>query len=671
MKISEASKKIYESLAKGWNTWDVKSVTAHVHLPSGPRVNIAFAVPHLSGYLNSVFWENVEDFGEHSVDGTYTEVLINHLDGVYRVETSAKGTELLMRITPEVRREGAYIILEVGEAWGARVDIGYEGDELHVTGGASLFKITALNRKAALRWIPSNCANIPCKADETVYYTVNSTKNAGEIDRVLAEARQSWLDSTITAEGRLGEGLDALRRALLWNTVFEPRNKRVVTPVSRNWCKGNGAGFGDYVVFCWDTFFAAMQLGLIHKELAYAAMFSMLEEITPDGMVPNCGSANGISGDRSEPQVGSLCAWKLYIQYGDKWFIEECFDRLLAWNRWRFRERDFNGDGLLELATVPWDYELKDEFWGREPSVGRKQGAQYESGLDNSTMFDHAVFNEEKKCMELSYVGLNAEMVFDCQLLEKMAELLGREEERRELAERRSRLEKLINEKLWDEDRGFYMNRHWSGEFDPCLSLMGFFSIIAGIADEKRLDTVINRHLLNEKEFWGDYVLPNVSRDDASFESQHYWRGRIWAPTNFLVGEGIMRTERMEIWDRYVQKGFDLFMKCWAEHGIVGENYNAVTGEAAEKGKWSDRFYHWGALLVYMAVENVVNFNQWKDCIEIRKIPPWLAGIKNIPVGQKLISVCEDGLYVDGRKSGDVEEGVFCIDREGGDSHEA
>jgi len=35
----------------------------------------------------------------------------------------------------------------------------------------------------------------------------------------------------------------------------------------------------------------------------------------------------------------------------------------------------------------------------------------------------------------------------------------------------------------------------------------------------------------------------------------------------------------------------------------VGENYDALTGEAAEPGKSSDKFYHWGALLAYMSIE--------------------------------------------------------------------
>lgn len=355
-------------------------------------------------------------------------------------------------------------------------------------------------------------------------------------------------------------------------------------------------------------------------------------------MIANVAAATGRTRDRSEPQVGSLCAWKLYVQFGEKWFIEEVFDRLLTWNRWRFKERDCNGDGLLELASDPWDANENEEVWSNLQG-GTKQGAMFESGLDNSTMWDRAKFNKEKHCLELSYVGLNAEMIIDCECLEKMALLLGRNEEKAELEERRIRLSKLINSTLWSEDAKCYLNRHWSGEFDPCLSLTHFYTITAGIAIDNRLDYLLNEHLLNEKEFWGEFVIPNISKDDPSFSEQEYWRGRIWAPTNFIVGEGIKRIGRLDILDELVQKGLDLFVNCWKERGVVGENYNAITGEAAEPNKASDRFYHWGALLVYMAVERIVDFNEWQDMIIINRSMGVNTSLRNVPIKNSKIDV--------------------------------
>jgi hypothetical protein len=100
-----------------------------------------------------------------------------------------------------------------------------------------------------------------------------------------------------------------------------------------------------------------------------------------------------------------------------------------------------------------------------------------------------------------------------------------------------------------------------------------------------------------------------------------------------------MRIGRYDIWDEMTKKGLDLFIDCWRKLGAVGENYNAITGETAEPEKWSDRFYHWGALLVYMAVERIVNFNEWTDCVETNTVPEWLEPLRNVPVKDKKLTI--------------------------------
>lgn len=642
MNISKRSKQLYDELSKGYNTWDIQSVTAHVLLPERIRFNVSFFIPHLNLYTSDNLWDQVEQFGEHTVDGSYTEVFIKFRGGIYRVESSACGDELLLKITPTQKRYNIYVALEAGEMFSQSCSFGYEEGNVKVQNDEKIFVAKSLAKTDKPDWDPITAPHICAKADEALYFTVNSEKTAAEIDDQLEKAYSEWMQSTITADGDLGEGLAAMRRSLLWNMVYDFKNERVITPVSRNWCKRRGDFekyiFGDYVLFGWDTFFAGLQYGLIDKRLAYSSIFSMLEEETPEGMIPNFGCGNGQTRDRSEPQVGAMCVWKLYVQYGDKWFVEECFESLMRWNRWRFKERDFNGDGLLELASTPWEYEATDEIWCNI-ECGERIGAMWESGIDNSTMWDEAVFNEEYHCLELSYVGLNSLMAIDCELLEKMAVLLGRDEERKELHERRRILIEKIDNELWDESKRCYMNKNWDGTFDPCLSLTHFYTITAGIPNEKRLECLLNEHLLNEEEFWGEYVIPNISRNDKSFEDQAYWRGRIWAPTNFIVGEGLMRNSNMQIWDQLISKGLYQFIKCWKERGVVGENYNAINGEAAEPGKASDRFYHWGALLVYMAVERVVNFNEWTDKTEINEKPDWIEYIHNIPVKDTKIDI--------------------------------
>jgi putative isomerase len=107
---------------------------------------------------------------------------------------------------------------------------------------------------------------------------------------------------------------------------------------------------------------------------------------------------------------------------------------------------------------------------------------------------------------------------------------------------------------------------------------------------------MVREHLLNREEFWGQWIIPSISRNDPAFKDQNYWRGRIWGPTNYLVYSGLRNYDQPEVRSQFARKSFDLFLREWEKNGHVHENYNAITG-AGDDVSSRDRFYHWGALL--------------------------------------------------------------------------
>jgi glycogen debranching enzyme len=110
---------------------------------------------------------------------------------------------------------------------------------------------------------------------------------------------------------------------------------------------------------------------------------------------------------------------------------------------------------------------------------------------------------------------------------------------------------------------------------------------------------MIERHLMNPREFWGEWVIPMISRDDPAFGDQEYWRGRIWGPTNYLVYLGLRNYDNLNVSREFAGKSYNLFLKEWTDKGHVHENYNAIKGSGDDVSS-SDRFYHWGALLGYI-----------------------------------------------------------------------
>jgi putative isomerase len=110
---------------------------------------------------------------------------------------------------------------------------------------------------------------------------------------------------------------------------------------------------------------------------------------------------------------------------------------------------------------------------------------------------------------------------------------------------------------------------------------------------------MIKQHYFDPAEFYGDYVMPSIARNDPAFKDNSYWRGRIWAPMNFLVYLGMLNYDLKDARTDLVGKSRDLLLKNWAATGGVFENYNAVSGKGDDVYN-ADGFYHWGALLGFM-----------------------------------------------------------------------
>jgi len=383
---------------------------------------------------------------------------------------------------------------------------------------------------------------------------------------------------------------DAIQTTLGWDTIYEPQKQRVVSPVSRVW----SVEWGGYVVFDWDNFFAATMAATGDKDLAYANVIETLRESTAEGFVPNYARAgNWKSFDRSEPPVGSITVLGIYKKFGDRWFLEETFPALLRWNRWWHQHRNLDG-------YLVWGSDGQNSPSNLDDSTrGTRQGAILESGLDNSPMYDASTYDPGTHLLEFADVGLMSLYIADCDALASIADSLGRKQEAGELRNRSAQYGTKL-ESLWSPTAGVFLNKDLhTGEFSNRLSPTNFYPMLSRTATPDQAKSMVEKHLLNPSEFWGQWVIPSIARNDPAFGDQNYWRGRIWGPMNYLVYLGLRNYDDATVRTEFAQKSFELFMKEWREKGHVHENYNAVLGTGDEVAN-SDRFYHWGALLGYI-----------------------------------------------------------------------
>jgi putative isomerase len=609
--ISMNYRQVQQRLARGWNTWDVNSVATQVLLPDGLAIHIGLkhsstesGDEYLEGALIGRLASGAEQVtpGPHAWDGRYTDLRISWKGHSWRIQSAHEGSDLVLLTTPlastPLSALPPTIVFLVDFLWNRPGTTRWHADYIETHGASGIVNIycTCARFGANNKITNSDIVNLPTggpyfAADLTqpVGMSTGKRRTLAEIAAVIARQLDAYRQS-IAATGNIGPIEDAIETTLGWDTIYEPSKHRVVSPVSRVW----SVNWGGYVLFDWDTFFAATMAATGDRDLAYADAIETLRESTKQGFVPNYARAGGWkSFDRSEPPVGALTVLGLYEKFHDRWLLEDAFTPLLRWNRWWAEHRDIQGY-LVWGSDVEYQLENLDDGLR-----GTRAGAILESGLDNSPMYDAATYNPESHLLEYADVGLMSLYIGDCDALTQIAEILKKPSEARELKERGGRYRgKLAT--LWNEQMGIFLNKDLhTGEFNRRLSPTNFYPMLAHAATEEQAKVMIEKHLLNAKEFWGDWVIPSIERDDPAFRDQDYWRGRIWGPMNYLIYLGLRNYNHPAVRKEFAQKSYDLFLKEWREKGHVHENYNAISGVGDDVSS-SDRFYHWGALLGYV-----------------------------------------------------------------------
>ena len=591
----------------GWNTWDFRGFNRLVFLREGRlEIELLYAIwnEHVPppapesrqlGRLADTFrWSDVTRLGPHGALGLPARIEFTAEGTKYRAEAAQTGGTLRLTVTPLGESRNRIVFVFVAPA----------GETPAITSEASTFARWRLDFDGAA-WPKNYFLNV------AEPYAVGEPGRPASVTltppRPLALPDGSfevYERSALSGGGALADAPEAMMQAVNWNTLYDARRRLVSSPVSRDWCYD----WRGVLVFCWDTFLVGAMTSYESRELARLNFEAVTAAIDELGMVPNYYMAHGaVSMDRSMPPLGSYMIWKTECAGPDRDWLRRIYPRLRQWHTYWMKNRDGNGDGLLEWGTnaVP-RYEFP-QLLPYNPSLQHTaKCAMYESGLDNSPMYDDVPFNERANTLELADVALNSYYAMDCEALAAMAECLGRPRDAAAYRREYEAVKQRINDVLWDDEHGLYANRHWDGRFSNRWSPTSFFPLIAGIADGERAERLIREHLLNEAEFWGRYVIPAISRSDPAFADNDYWRGRIWGPFNFLVAEGLRRYRFDDVAADLARRGLEMFLHNWRKDGGVYENYNATTGEGGDV--WNAaRLYHWGGLMALIAIQELID----------------------------------------------------------------
>lgn len=459
---------------------------------------------------------------------------------------------------------------------------------------------------------------------ETVYITDIPGMNTDKCEEELRESERREADFAVEGTGYLcGETVPSMLRAAGWNKVYDYVNHAFQIDVSRLW-----APESCYYSFYWDNLLDALPAALGHKQSAYDQFESICSEFK-NGYLPQCSWEWGSSA-MINPPIGSYCLWKVYEQYRERELLILYFPYFYATNRYLFRTKRDCVTGLISLLGS----QQEDRALEVSASTTAMESA-LATGLDNSPMYaDKENFID---------VGMSSVYVLDCLCLSRIAAILGDTEKQTEMDMAYRSAKDAVNTFLWDEKHGIYCNRGLDGMLKTVYTPTSFYPLLACDVPKERLDRLINGHLLNEDEFWGEYVIPSVDKRHPAYRKQDYWEGCAWGPMNFLVYEGLRNSGALDTASALARKSTDMYRRNWDRFGWVLENYSTVTGSITHN---CVPMYTWGTLMAYTGVQEL--FRSGFSGLELGSLSGQTQGLINVSVrGCRMSIEAKDGIRID------------------------
>ena len=436
-------------------------------------------------------------------------------------------------------------------------------------------------------------------------------QNTGTIDTILSEEESGLRKKRTRVEGLFAGAPEAVSDNVFWGVLYQPGRHRTYAPSSRAAVTSSAPEAPETWLIDGGSLFNALELALESPKHAIDAARAVLETEYPNGNLPGLRSSSGGSPDRSQPPIGAYVILKLFQRIGDMDLLRDAYPVLEKWHGfWTSRNadgrvrRDGNGDGLLEWGADIGELPRSASQGGA--GVPGKLRAQWESGMEDLPAWEEAGWDGDAGTLKLNSVALNSLYALDAWCLSQIAGILDRESDAQRHLGEYEKVRGLIDARLWSEKEGIYLDRHWDGRFVARTAATSFFPLAARVPDEKRALRLI-KHLLDPKKFWGEFVLPTVSRSDPAFKDQLAWRGAIRPASNYLVYQGLKAYGFDAVAADFARKSTELFLRSWQNFQLSPGAFDARTGEAAGL-----RHQSHGPLLALTGIEEYLDFTPWE-----------------------------------------------------------
>jgi putative isomerase len=385
---------------------------------------------------------------------------------------------------------------------------------------------------------------------------------------VKMDNRQTWPEMYKSALSQMEYELLVRAKETLLNNILLPGQKQVPWYPLRGIAPSNYYYFG---VWPWDASFHAVGVSRWDPILAREQLQIILDNQQESGAFFNCYDIWGnILREPGQPPVYPWATMIVDQRNPDTAFLKMAYRKFIRYEEHWMRDRGGKEEGLFH-------YGGPEPFW--------------ESGWDNAVRWDYppGQFNKGHKegCESLWAIDLNCYMYMMYQSLAYMAMKLSIVEDEEHWLKCAGNLAKAINEQLFDETSGYYVDRYRkTNTFSTVITPASFMPLYIRIAPKDRATKMAKLAADPNKFFPG---MPSVAYDNPVFGSNEYWRGPTWINISYFALKGLKNYG----YDKTADACRDTILQwCDKNNNYLYEYYDSRSGKGigAKQYGWSATF---------------------------------------------------------------------------------
>ena len=256
-----------------------------------------------------------------------------------------------------------------------------------------------------------------------------------------------------------------------------------------------------------------------------------------------------------------------------KWY-KDCFESLVRYHEWLYRERGPRNDGIVTLVH-PWESGLDNSpVWMSEMHQNQlplwiktfkfmhlhnifnafRRNTKYLPAYERIDVIDAlGLYSAARRLRRKQYnttkilrhtqlciedLAFNSILIRANTHLEDIAKEINQEIP----GWLRSRIKKTPHslELLWDESTQQYLSRNYSTfELIKEPTIMTFLPLYAGTISASRAKKLVE--LLKSRAWSTKFLVPTAPKNSKFFSPTRYWQGPVWINTNWLIADGLKR----------------------------------------------------------------------------------------------------------------------------------